>query len=211
MTRRAFHHEPEEVRQNDLITAMLDAVADLGLTGATVREVSWRAGVTPGLIRRYFVSKERLVEAAYRTFIGDMTKQVEAAIGDGPALTRLARLVSASVTPPVADGRMLAIWAAFIGTVNADAEMAKVHREGYRAYRALLENLVRDVAAEKGTTAHAGTVRRQAIALNALIDGLWLEISLAGDDFSRDDIVRLALDGVAALLGIEPADLRGAA
>ena len=60
-----------------------------------------------------------------------------------------------------------------------------------------------------GATAHARTARRHAIALNALIDGLWLEISLGGDDFSGDDIVRIALDGTAAILGIDAADLRG--
>jgi TetR/AcrR family transcriptional repressor of bet genes len=61
MTRRTFHREPEAVRQNDLIAATLDSVAELGLAGATVREVANRAGVTPGLIRRYFDNKERLV------------------------------------------------------------------------------------------------------------------------------------------------------
>ena len=64
MTRRTFHREPEAVRQNDLIAATLDSVAALGLAGATVREVANRAGVTPGLIRRYFDNKERLVAAA---------------------------------------------------------------------------------------------------------------------------------------------------
>ena len=210
MTRRSFHRETEEVRQNDLVNATLDAVAELGLPGATVREVAWRAGVTPGLIRRYFLSKERLVEAAYRSFMQAMTAQAESAIGNGPALARLARLVRASVTAPVAGGRMLAIWAAFIGTINTQPAMADLHRDGYRAYRDLLEQLVRDVMAERGATAHARTARRHAIALNALIDGLWLEISLGGDDFSGDDIVRIALDGTAAILGIDPADLRDA-
>ncbi|MCB1493322.1 MAG: TetR family transcriptional regulator C-terminal domain-containing protein [Rhodobiaceae bacterium] len=208
MTRRAFHHEPEEVRQNDLIAATLDAIAELGLAGATVREVAFRAGVTPGLIRRYFDNKERLVAAAYRTFISDLIAMAEAGCGDGPALSRLAGLIRASVTAPVADGRTLSIWAAFIGAVNTDPVMAETHREGYQAFRDLIERLVGEVLAERGAPAAQQDIRRHAIVLNALLDGLWIEISMGGDDFSRLDVVRITLDSVATLLGVDPAEFR---
>lgn len=208
MTRRTFHREPEAVRQNDLIAATLDSVAELGLAGATVREVANRAGVTPGLIRRYFDNKERLVAAAYRTFIADLIETAAAGCGDGPAHARLAGLIRASVTAPVADGRTLSIWAAFIGTVNSDPVMAEVHREGYQAFRDLVEQLVGECLRERGANASQQTIRQQAIVLNALLDGLWIEISMGGDDFSRVDVVRIALDSTATLLGIDPAEFR---
>ncbi|MEM5472054.1 TetR family transcriptional regulator C-terminal domain-containing protein [Hoeflea sp. AS60] len=208
MTRRAFHHEPEAVRQNDLIAATLDSIAELGLAGATVREVANRAGVTPGLIRRYFDNKERLVAAAYRTFISDLTAAAEAGCGEGSANSKLAGLIRASVTAPVADGRALSIWAAFIGTVNSDPVMAEAHREGYQAFRDLIERLAGEVMAERGVTASQQEIRSKAIVLNALLDGLWIEISMGGDDFSRVDVVRIALDSVATLLGIDPAEFR---
>jgi TetR/AcrR family transcriptional regulator, transcriptional repressor of bet genes len=208
MTRRTFHREPEAVRQNDLIAATLDSVAELGLAGATVREVANRAGVTPGLIRRYFDNKERLVAAAYRTFIADLIETAAAGCGDGPAHTRLAGLIRASVTPPVADGRTLSIWAAFIGTVNSDPVMAEAHREGYQAFRDLIEQLVGECLRGRGTDASQHLIRRHAIVLNALLDGLWIEISMGGDDFSHVDVVRIALDSTATLLGIDPAEFR---
>jgi len=208
MTRRTFHREPEAVRQNDLIAATLDSVAELGLAGATVREVANRAGVTPGLIRRYFDNKERLVAAAYRTFIADLIETAAAGCGDGPAHARLAGLIRASVTAPVADGRTLSIWAAFIGTVNSDPVMAEAHREGYQAFRDLIEQLVGECLRERGTATSQQTIRRHAIVLNALLDGLWIEISMGGDDFSHVDVVRIALDSTATLLGIDPAEFR---
>ena len=116
-----------------------------------MREVAFRAGVTPGLIRRYFDNKERLVAAAYRTFISDLIAAAEAGCGEGPAQTRLAGLIRASVTAPVADGRTLSIWAAFIGTVHSDPVMAEVHREGYQAFRDLVGRLIGEVFAERGT------------------------------------------------------------
>lgn len=208
MTRRAFHHEPEEVRQNALIAATLDSIAELGLAGATVREVSYRAGVTPGLIRRYFDNKEKLVAAAYRSFISDLIAMAESGCGDGSAVSRLAGLIRASVTAPVADGRTLSIWAAFIGTVNSDPVMAEAHREGYQSFRDLIEQLVGEVMAERAVPATKPDIRRHAIVLNALLDGLWIEISMGGDDFSRFDVIRIALDSVATLLGIDPAEFR---
>jgi TetR/AcrR family transcriptional repressor of bet genes len=51
-----------------------------------VREVALRAGVTPGLIRRYFDNKERLVSAAYRHFIAELIETAAAGCGDGSAL-----------------------------------------------------------------------------------------------------------------------------
>ncbi|PHR25556.1 MAG: TetR family transcriptional regulator [Hoeflea sp.] len=208
MTRRTFHRETEAVRQNDLIAATLDSVAELGLAGATVREVAFRAGVTPGLIRRYFDNKERLVAAAYRTFISDLIAAAEAGCGEGPAQTRLAGLIRASVTAPVADGRTLSIWAAFIGTVHSDPVMAEVHREGYQAFRDLVERLIGEVFAERGTPASAQDIHQRAIVLNALLDGLWIEISMGGDDFSRLNVVQIALNSTATLLGIDPADFK---
>src|SRR4051812_31578556 len=72
MTRRSFHHESVEVRRQDLIAATLDAIAEFGLQGATVREIADRAGVTPGLIRHYFISKELMFQAAYRAIMNTM-------------------------------------------------------------------------------------------------------------------------------------------
>ncbi|WP_394690465.1 TetR family transcriptional regulator C-terminal domain-containing protein [Hoeflea sp.] len=208
MTRRAFHREPEAVRQQDLIAATLDSIAELGLAGATVREVALRAGVTPGLIRRYFDNKERLVSAAYKQFIAKLIASAEAGCGNGSALSRLAGLVRASVTAPVADGRTLSIWASFIGTVHSDPVMAEVHREGYQAFRDLIENLVGEAMAEQGTRLSKQQVLQKAIVINALLDGLWIEISMGGDDFSKLDVVRIALDSVATVLGIDAKTFR---
>jgi TetR/AcrR family transcriptional repressor of bet genes len=208
MTRRAFHREPQAVRQQDLIAATLDSIAELGLAGATVREVALRAGVTPGLIRRYFDNKERLVSAAYRHFIAELIATAEAGCGNGSALSRLAGLVRASVTAPVADGRTLSIWASFIGAVHSDPLMAQVHREGYQAFRDLIERLVDESMAEQGTRLHKRQVLQRAIVINALLDGLWIEISMGGDDFSKLDMVQIALDSVAAVLGIDAKTFR---
>ncbi len=200
MTRRAFHHEPEDIRRRALIDATLDAVADLGLAGATVREVAARASVTPGLIRRYFLSKDRLVEAAYTTFIEEMNDNVRRQVGEGPPTQRLERLVRTITTEPIASNRNLAIWAAFIGVAPVDDAMARVHRDGYRAMRLTLEEIIRDLWEERGRSLDNAQITRQAIAVNAVIDGIWLEVSLERQAFSDLDIEALTLESIRAIL-----------
>ena len=202
MTRRAFRHEPEEVRRSDLIEATLEAVADLGLAGATVREVAARASVTPGLIRRYFLSKDRLVEAAYASFVSNLTSGVRAAAGEGPPVERLSRAMHACCTEPLAGPRHIAIWAAFIGVAHVDEAMARVHRQGYRSFRQLLEEIVGDLWKERGTAPAPALVSRQAIAINAIIDGIWLEVSLERQAFDDLDVEALAFESILAVLGL---------
>lgn len=208
MTRRPYHREPEAVRQQELIQATLDCIAEFGLAGATVREVALKAGVTPGLIRRYFLTKERLVEAAYAKLSADMTTTINAAIGEGPASLRLARFIRASLTAPLVDAKTLSLWAAFISAVNIDAGMAAIHRDGYRGFRRRVESLIYDLKIERGLAPLPALVHSQSIAVNAMIDGLWLEFSISPEEFKSIDVVGFAQQCAALLLGLEPHELK---
>ena len=98
--RRPYRREPEEARREALIEAALELVALGGPQAATVRAIAARAGVTPGLIRHYFATKEELTRAAYRRFVQMLTDHSTAALRDaGPSPTaRLAAFVAASAS-----------------------------------------------------------------------------------------------------------------
>jgi AcrR family transcriptional regulator len=203
MTRRSFHRAPEAERRQDLINATLDCISELGLQGATVREVATRAGVTPGLIRHYFSSKDQMLQAAYREVMTGMTSKVADAAdkGQSSARARLHDFIVANLTPPVADGRALSLWAAFISHVRVDPDFAEIHRESYLAFRSVLEALVADVLTEAGQAADTKRCQELAIAINGVIDGLWLEGTLVGDLFSETPLPGIAVRSVEVLLG----------
>ncbi len=203
MTRRAFHHEPEEVRRQALIDATLEAVAESGLAGATVREVAKRASVTPGLIRRYFQSKDRLVQAAYMHFVEDSTARIAHQIGEGPALDRLERFVRANFADGVAGTRYIAIWSAFVAVANVDPAMARIHAHGYLAFRLLLEEILADLFREAQMSLSADAIREKAFVANAIIDGIWLELSLAKEAFADIDPVEMAIGSICTVLSID--------
>jgi len=198
--RRPYRRESEERRRDDLIAAALDLVADGGLQAATVRAIADRAGVTPGLIRHYFSSKEELTRAAYHKLMDRMTTDSAAVLQDAPTdpLARLARFVVASVSPPVVDPVAVGLWAGFVHNVRRDASMREVHRATYMAFRDKLQSLIADLP----RPATAQQLRREAIACNGLIDGLWLEGSVLPDSFEDGEIAAIALASVGAILGV---------
>jgi hypothetical protein len=55
----------------------------------------------------------------------------------------------------------------------------------------------------EGRLAGKATLQRHAIAINAVIDGLWIEGCLAGDIFASGELAGIGKDSVETLLGLE--------
>ncbi|MBB3976152.1 AcrR family transcriptional regulator [Rhizobium azooxidifex] len=199
MSRRSFHRAPEAERRHDLIEATLDCIAEGGLQGATVRQIAIKAGVTAGLIRHYFVSKEQILQEAYRVVIGRLTEKAERVAGTPDE--RLRSFIVINLTEPVANSRSLSLWASFISRVSVDPALAAIHREGYLGFRNALEGLLADFLASRGLDAGPARCRALAIAINGLLDGLWLEGCLAGELFEESELVSTALSSIEALIG----------
>ena len=199
--RRKFTREGQARRREDLIAAALELIAEGGLQAATVRAIADRAGVTPGLIRHYFQTKEDLTRAAYRTLMDSMTHtnaEVLDAAPDDPA-TRLAAFVAASLRPPVVDPAAMGLWAGFIHMVRRDPAMREIHESTYLGYRDRLQTLIAALPGEQD----AATLRAQAIACNAVIDGLWLEGCALPEAFGAEELADIGLTTVGAILNTE--------
>lgn len=188
----------ERTRRNDLVAATQELVAEGGPQAATVRAIAARAGVTPGLIRHYFGSKDALLHAAYTDLMEAMTArsaEAEAGVSAEPG-ERLAVFVAAALRPPVVDSMAVGLWAGFLNRARVDAGLMAQHRAGYLRYRDHLEGLVAALVPGR----EPARLRREAIACNAIIDGLWLEGSLLPDDFTRGELVRIALRSIGAII-----------
>ncbi|NUB46251.1 TetR family transcriptional regulator C-terminal domain-containing protein [Fertoebacter nigrum] len=199
--RRKYVREGEERRREALISSALDLVAEGGAPAATVRAIADRAGVTPGLIRHYFETKEDLTRAAYASVMQRMIADSSAVLAAAPAdpAARLAVFVAASLRPPVVDPAALSIWAGFLHLVQRDPAMREVHRAHYLGYRDLLQGLI----AALPRPADPATLRAQAIACNAVIDGLWLEGGALPEAFGPGELERIGLGAVGALLELD--------
>ncbi len=203
--RKKFRRESAESRQEALILATLDLVAEQGVRGATVRGIAERANVTQGLIRHYFSSKEELIVAAYENHMNTMTDQTFAP-ANGSAVSanaRLAAFVKASLTPPVVDPRAIALWASFLNKVQRDPQMKATHERTYAYFRDQLEGLIAASLKEANRSASPARLRQLAIACNAVIDGLWLEGGALPDAFLPGELVEIGMQSVSAIIDLD--------
>lgn len=199
--RRPYRREPEDKRREALIAAALDMVAAGGSQAATVRAIADRAGVSPGLIRHYFASKDDLTREAYRHLMDRMTQDTAASLTSAPTdpVARLAVFVASSLRPPVVDPVAVGLWAGFLHDVRRDPSLREVHAATYLGFRDLLQTLIADLP--RAST--PDRLRAEAIACNAVIDGLWLEGSMLPDTFGPGELERIGLTSVGAILGVD--------
>ncbi|PQM26072.1 TetR family transcriptional regulator [Sphingopyxis lindanitolerans] len=192
--RQAFTRESADARRADLIDATAACLAEHGLAGTNVRAICAKAGVSPGLLRHYFAGIGDLVAATYAATSDRMDTIFAAAVagaGDDPR-ARLHAYLTASFRSPVTDPELLGAWTAFWALARSDARMAEIHAASYASYRARLGELLAACGA-----ADAG---RLAVLLTALVDGLWLELSLDSTSFGAEAAVEMVERAVAALL-----------
>ena len=185
-----------DARRQSLIEAAAVSLAETGVAGTSVRTICARAGVSPGLLTHYFSGIDDLIAETYRyVTVHVLATLLEAAAAAGEApRDRLVAFVTASFRPPVADPSLLATWLAFWSLVKTDADIAAIHRQTYREYRSSLETLL------GGCGLSAEQAGPAAIALSALVDGLWLELTLDPSTFSASQAEAIAIRWVDVLL-----------
>ncbi len=191
----AFTRAEPDVRRLSLIEACARVLARAGAAGTSVRAVAQEAGVSPGLVGHYFGSIDAAVTATYVHVEAQVSAALDAALagaGDDPR-ARLDAYVTASFAPPIASGELLATWIAFWSLVRSRSDIARQHDDQYAQFRARLEGLL------AACGLRASDLRRAAIAVTALVDGLWLELCLSPGAFSAEEagaIARAQLDAL---------------
>nr|WP_310215461.1 TetR family transcriptional regulator C-terminal domain-containing protein [Caulobacter sp. BE264] len=190
--RAAFTRETPDVRRHALVAAAEAVLAREGVGGTSVRTICAEAGVSPGLLRHYFEGVDELIAAAYEAVSQRIDTALDAALegaGEDPR-ARLLAYLGASFAAPVLDERLLAAWVGFWSLVKTKPRMAAIHAASYADFRTRLEVLLAKAGARE--------TRLAAIALTAIVDGLWLELCLDPATFNPDEaraIVTRALDG----------------
>lgn len=200
----SFRRAPDFDRRTDLIEATMDCISELGIQGTSVRAVASKAGVSNGLIRHHFASKENLIAEAYSRTIAIITgPPLAVAAEDGSPTEKLRRFLVTSISGPVAEPRILSLWATFISQVHINDRFREIHRTQYVAYRAACRSLIEDVLAANGIRASADELHRLSIALNAIMDGLWLEGCLSAEEIDEALQIDIGLSSAERLLGVK--------
>lgn len=192
----AFTRAAPDERRQSLIEACALVLAEKGAAGVSVRSICSKAGVSPGLLRHYFSGVSETIAETYKWTGEQIAAALSKAVleaGDDPH-ARLLAYVTASFRPPIASPDLLASYVAFWSLTRSEPSVAAIRAEVYGEFREKLERLLLDWQPELENS------RLAAIGLTALIDGLWLELSLGDAPFTPDEAAALAEKWLDALL-----------
>ncbi len=193
----AFTRADPDARRRSLIEATARVLGKRGAAGVSVRAICAEAGVSPGLLRHYFTGVSEAMAEAYRWTGQRIAKALEEAVagaGHEDQRSRVLAYLTASFRPPIASPDQLASYIAFWSLTRSDRAVAAVRAEVYDDYRTRLEVLLTEWRPD------LPDARLTAIALTALIDGLWLEFSLGDAPFTPEEAQTLVERSLAALL-----------
>jgi AcrR family transcriptional regulator len=193
-----FRRAPPTVRREALIEATLACLRKWGHEGLSARRIGAAAGVSPGLITHHFPSVSALIAATYETLSMSLLQSIEqhARAQDASPPERLRRFYEASFAPALLDPGLFNTWLVFWSMISHDAGVRAVHDRTYAAYRAALESLLGQL---QRSEAPRFSLRPAAIALAALLDGLWIEASINPRSFRPAEAVALCEDWTHAL------------
>jgi TetR/AcrR family transcriptional repressor of bet genes len=194
-----FRRAPPAVRREALVAATLRCLKKYGHAGVSVRRISAAAGVSIGLINHHFPSKSGLIAETYETLALSLQDSLRSQVEDTSASPRqrLSRFFRASFAPELLDPQLFNVWVVFWSMVAHSPEIRAVHDRTYGQYRSILEKLLAQLV-ESGA-APALKLRSAAIALCAVLDGLWVEQSLSAATFKPREAIAICEDWVGAL------------
>jgi len=177
---------PPETRRRQLIEATLEVVAERGLSGTKVSDVTQRAGLSVGTVNQHFGSKEGLLTATLAYLAEELQAQWRDAYlrSASDAAERLIAIVDGLYEPNVCTPTKIAVWFSFFG----DAHYRQIYRGMISSFdherTAAISALCQELKAEgHSLDSHPNSI---AQSIESLADGLWLTLLLYPDRITRD-------------------------
>jgi len=182
--------EIKEVRRTQLVEATIDVIAKRGFAGLTLAEIAEAAHLSAGIVNFYFKSKEELLSATLRHMAQQYQSHWTTALARSATdpTAQLAAMVDADFDPQIASRKGVTVWYAFWGEARWRPEYLRLCSELSDAYFDQTRALIRAII-DKGGYSHLD-VDAIARGLNAMIDGLWLDLLVNPKGLDRAEAKR---------------------
>jgi AcrR family transcriptional regulator len=187
-----------QAREEQLIAAAAELIAERGLANVRVTDIAERAGMTPGHVTYYFPAKNELLMRAIRRSEDAFTQALELQVGavDDPWQRLRTYLRLAAADGPGDRGWLL--WFEVWATAPLDPDVARVHEELDAGSRDVLAGILR-YGAQRGAF-RLEDLDRTALLLSAVIDGLSVQLTLGAAGLTRPALLELCERAARALL-----------
>ena len=162
-----------------LLAAAIDSVAHFGMAGTTLHVVAINAGVSRALVGLHFDTKEQLLiealEFSLETYDASLIAVLDC-LPDDPA-GRVRAHIMHDVAFATKHPELLSLWCSVWGEARGVALYQRLMLPADRRYR---ENLARDL---RLVLPDAERADRAAVALDALVYGLWIHAHLDPENY----------------------------
>ncbi len=179
--------------QARIIDAVVETVATHGLSGTTLANVAAAAGVSQGVLVFHFKSKEGLLTETLRRLSDEYRKAWEPALAAPDPLDRILGLVRADFGAAVCTRKKLALWFAFWGEAGAEPLYNRICEEAEQIRYAAMVGACEALPDGPDPVLLANSI-------DAMTDGLWLQMHIYGQSVSRTQALDKALGHLRLLL-----------
>jgi TetR/AcrR family transcriptional regulator, transcriptional repressor of bet genes len=177
-----------DIRKKELRRAAFEVLQREGMAGATLEKVAAQAGASKGIVLHYFANKQELFEHAMREANAELRDAVVARLNR--AVTprdRLEAIIEGNFEERFFQPSICHAWLSLCAEVPREPQLARIQKVIHARMRSnLMSALVAIVPEDE--------CERVALAITALIDGLWLRLGLQADEFTREDALQQMRD-----------------
>ncbi|WP_232664837.1 TetR/AcrR family transcriptional regulator [Pseudonocardia sp. TRM90224] len=162
-------------RRRQVVEATTRVMAAQGMDGPTVAEVAAEAGVSVGLVQRYFRTKDDMLLMTFEHHVADLMDRLNASWESGGSIKERLRRCLLEFLP--LDGPRTAevrVYLAFCGHAVSSEPLRRVQAAASAMARASLENAIAE-ARELGEVPVDRDPATEAMAIWVLVDGLTMQ------------------------------------
>jgi AcrR family transcriptional regulator len=188
----------KETRRQQLIDATIDSLAKRGYSETTMADVADGAGLSRGIVNFHFESKDKLLVATLQYMADEYAVHWRNSLqkaGDRPARQLLA-LVAADFDRSICTKRKLAAWCAFWGEAKSRPTYQALCGARDASYQNVFIELCGTLKKEGG---YAFDAFSTALALSAMLEGLWLRLMMGTEDVTREFALKTATEFLACV------------
>ncbi len=183
----------KEDRREQLIKATIKCIANKGLSGTTMADVTGEAGLSLGIVNLHFQSKDKLLVETLR-YVTDEYNQGQAHIMDSTESTadKIQALVDFDFSAKICQKNKLAVWFAFWGESKSRPTYQAICSQSDIETETSITRLYEHAITEGGYD-HVD-VDLVSTGYTALVDGLWLDLLLTPARLNRDKAKLIAIN-----------------
>lgn len=189
MQRKAFKVIPSA--HDQLVDATIESIYRYGLSDTSVATVTEIAGLSRGMVRHCFSSKDAMLIAVYESLISEWRQSFFSVKGE-TSFETVVLMAGAMFGPTNLEPKKATAWMTFVVACLHDKELNRICRKEYESWR---ETISGELRAHREQTGLDFDVEGVVDTMLATADGLWLRSRIEPERITpergRDVMVRL--------------------